>query len=48
MINNGNKKNINNDPSEKDNNSLVISRISPDKKIENAIEIGDSKGKRKY
>jgi hypothetical protein len=48
MINNGNKKNINNDPSEKDHNSLVISRISPDKKIENAIEIGESKGKRKY
>jgi hypothetical protein len=46
MINNGNKKNINNDPSEKDNNSLVISRIKM--KIENAIEIGDSKGKRKY
>ena len=46
MINNGNKKNINNDPSEKDNNSLVISRIKM--KIENAIEIGDSKLKRKY
>jgi glycosyltransferase involved in cell wall biosynthesis len=40
IFKNVSNKDINN-PSEKDHNSiLVISRISPDKKIENAIEIG--------
>jgi glycosyltransferase involved in cell wall biosynthesis len=41
ILNTGNKKNINNILLEKDPASiLVISRLSPDKKIENAIEIG--------
>jgi glycosyltransferase involved in cell wall biosynthesis len=34
------RKNINNSPKKDHNSILVISRISPDKKIENAIEIG--------
>lgn len=36
----GFRKNINNLPKKDHNSILVISRISPDKKIENAIEIG--------
>jgi glycosyltransferase involved in cell wall biosynthesis len=41
ILNTGNKKNINNTLLEKDPNSiLVISRLSPDKRIEKAIEIG--------
>jgi len=48
IFSDGFRKNINNSPKKDHNSILVISRINPDKKIENAIEIGKNLNEKEY